>query len=465
MALASRWLLSGSALVVASTACGETEPSSDAGTSSGSGSEVSSNDDPADGSTADAGTPEASASSDGTGGAGTSGASTTAADSTAADSTEDGSSGGGVTDADLLALQAFADENISGPGSGGWTSPGYVGDSVVLMYDVMPGLDGLMDLHTVYGDVAVVEVAVAMAMEYIEAGTDLDGDGWDDWVTNYAGEGPPDNHAHYEWRAGAGIGTVLRHIHADAELSETFAVEKAAMTAMLETQVWDKWDYPSGTPYTADRGNWNNTNVTEQIGRLGQVAIALHQVTGSAEYGDWIEERGADLIDGSLFGGGVGSLEYDPVNDAYNIRGRTDGTDVVGSLAPGSEDVSHAQDVVAFMTTAYFEGYTFQGTLTPTVMQRLTNTITQVIWPGTTIDVPTWNDAVDGSSTPGNFGRNNGGWARLSCFDEALHSRFVAYVLNRGTYDAGVVAQQGRVWAAAGLARCGQLLLSGRAPD
>lgn len=294
---------------------------------------------------------------------------------------------------------------------------GNAGTDVVEGYNRFPLVDGLVDMYLATGDSRYAQLSVDISLAYLRGGRDMDGDQYLDWHSPYSPQWGNINHWHYEWRAGAAIGRTLGLISSSAELRDRFASEHAEMVAFLEFHLWEKWTYPFQSNNLAGQDNLTFTHSTYFIGRLGMSAIGLHQATGKQKYLDWLNKRGAELVN---------SLLYIPGKDAYNMTAITDGTDGGGRTNIGTIDVGHSSDAVSFLTHAYFEAYDLGNTLTPTVMQRLTNSVTNVMWAGTS-----WTMNVNGSGGSCNCGQanGNGGWARLAAFEPSLLQKYTNWIL------------------------------------
>lgn len=291
------------------------------------------------------------------------------------------------------------------------------GNDVEAGYIRWPAIDGLIDLYIATDDVKYVRLAVDMSIAYARAGAHIDGDGYLDWHSPHVPQWNNINHYHYEWRAAAGIAKTVGLLATREEL-KGFAGQRNELVAFLETHVWDKWDYPGHLSHITDF----SSESTIFIGRIGVIAIGLHQATGKDRYLDYLNTKGVELVDSLI-------AQYNPNKDAYNLTLVTDGSDGTGDAGVGTVDTSHAGDAFSFLTQAYFEGYDLSGKLTTGFMHRLTNTVTEVMWPDAD-----WSYYVNGTGSGGWPPLLNGGFARLAAFDSALQVKYVNWALDPNTF-------------------------------
>ena len=300
-------------------------------------------------------------------------------------------------------------------------------------YNRKPALEGLTDLYKATRNADYVNLAIAMAHEYIDSGTDVTGDGYNDWYSSNRGGY---NDGHYEWRAAAGIAYLLSELY-DLEDSVNFAGEIDKFTQYLEVSVWEKWEPGSPVSHLDHIG----TTATYFIGRLGLTAIALHKITGDDKYLQWLNSSGGDLIR-SL------KNQYNSDLDTYNLTGRTNGDDVAASPTPGTVDIGHAHDAFSFLSFAKTEGYDLGGEYDDVVLSRVMNTLTKVLFVNDRFAAN-----VDGSGGVGvPDSDSNGGVARFAAYDSDMLERYVQYATLESTYASGVISYEARVHTLGGLA-------------
>jgi len=321
---------------------------------------------------------------------------------------------------------AKKDDWISNPKPGGRVS-------AVEGYIRKPAMEGLTDLYKATNNSDYLDLAITLAHEYINTGSDETGDGYLDW---YSDSKNGYDHSHYEWRAAAGIGYLLTEL-SDSKHANQYDNEVAKFTNYLAISVWEKWE-PTGPLANIDN---HSTTATYFIGRLGLTAIALHKTTGADTYLEWLDNQGGELIR-SL------KNQYRPEFDAYNLTGRVNGDDVSQSNTPGTVDTSHAADAFSFLSHAKLEGYDLGGEYDDVVLDRIINTLTNVMFTDTH-----FSENVDGTGGIGTERSNsNGGYARFATFENDLLERYVRYATAESTYASGAISYEARIHTLGSLA-------------
>ncbi|MFT6433768.1 MAG: hypothetical protein ACJAVI_001810 [Candidatus Azotimanducaceae bacterium] len=314
-------------------------------------------------------------------------------------------------------------------------------------YHQFPALYGLAMMYEMTDDVSYLQLGLDISLKHANDGIDIDGDGFLDWEWGHASNYRRLNHDHYEWRTAMGISFIAAQLakNPGARVQPNNALD--TLTRYLDVHVWDKW-----TPQNAPLGRSNNATLgSDSVARLITTAINLYTITADDTYIDYIHDKGQQVVAGM-----EGTYQAD--TESLDLTWRIDGSGGPNYLDIPSQDVSHAQDMVTLLTYAYRSGEDFNGALTDSIMNRLTNTLKNIVYAG---DDFTYR--VDGgkrpydNSPPTSFVINQiSGWTALATFDDTLQDKFVNRALthesitnNRGSR----VSFENRLMLFANLAR------------
>ena len=286
-----------------------------------------------------------------------------------------------VDDLENLVLDQYLDHSA-------WLTN--ISDNAVSMYMTWPHVDGLLTLFEATGNTEYVEYAVEYCNRYLSLGTKIDDDEYLDWWSSW---GPENNfsHAHVEWRAGAALARTMKVVFSNSTL-QAYLTDAVAIRDAVIMHVWEKWT-----------GGYSNkakaTKSGDGMGRFGNIALALYQVTGETQYRDYVINRGTEMKDSLLLND----------QEAYYWNMFFDGDFI--------RDVSHAGDQVNFLVEAYLAGLVFDET----DIERTVNTVKKNLWDGS-LSYPLFAEFVDGSGdvSDHSIGQRQGGWAKLAQFDSEL---------------------------------------------
>lgn len=108
-------------------------------------------------------------------------------------------------------------------------------------YNHAPAIAGLVGMFQATGNVAYIHDAIAIARTYIDAGKDVNSDGFKDWYSPWIGGY---NHGHVEWRAAEGIAILVSVLYSDSRLSAERTEAGSGLVSFLEHDVWENGRSP-----------------------------------------------------------------------------------------------------------------------------------------------------------------------------------------------------------------------------
>jgi hypothetical protein len=234
------------------------------------------------------------------------------------------------------------------------------------MYNEYISCDSLVKMYRATGDKSYIDKACQLSNAYIDAGKDLDGDGYKDWTTTAIKQGM--NHDHYEWRAADGVAEVANQIMSDPNLKQQYAGEAQKLTGFIDKDVWQKWNNKVGRC-----GAINKVPSEEHfIARIGKIALNMYNCTHDPKYKNWLDQNVPKL------------------KNAIEKYG-----DITGTINGGSIDNGHSADTADFISECYKSGLYFNK-----------NDMTMLA-----------NDAVKRGLPPG--------WVKLAQFSPTLYQDYM----------------------------------------
>jgi len=290
------------------------------------------------------------------------------------------------------------------------------GDSVT-GYANWPVLEGLSSLYKATGNIEYIEASVQLAMKFIESGTKRDV--YYEWESSWIGEkyghgvyADKHGHGHVEWRAAAGIATLVQTIHSDPILMSKYEAIYVRMLRILESHIWEKTE-AGLMPWNDMLNEAGKHQVTHFIGRVGLVAIPLYQITKKKKYLDWIMVNTKIMKDlffkNKSFPFNCKTNDYNCIPDKKAI------------------DTSHANDTIAFIHLAYKNSFFFSKA----DMVRLSIYVKDVLW-NKDFEIPKFYDYLDGENkiSSKSIGENQGAWSILGTYDLELRKIYLNWLKN-----------------------------------
>ena len=182
-------------------------------------------------------------------------------------------------------------------------------------YHQSGALYGLSNATLLFNDRMFLDTAIAISLEYISNGKDLDSDGYNDWYWGHESEFNRLNHDHYEWRAAMGVAYVAATLLKLDSQTQNDINTLTLFKNYLQKHVWEKWSPPNSP---AGRDNLF-TSGSEYIARLSITAFVLDKLTDDPQYREFLNNRSALLI-------GMLEIGYNSATDSTAIAARFDGT-------------------------------------------------------------------------------------------------------------------------------------------
>ena len=283
-------------------------------------------------------------------------------------------------------------------------------------YHQSGALYGLSIATLLFNDRKFLDTAIALSIDYISKGEDLDSDGYNDWYWGHDNDFHRINQDHYEWKAAMGIAYVATTLVQLETQTQDDVNNLAIIKNYLQRHVWEKWSIPNNP---AGRSNIQ-TSGSEYISRLSVTALALDQMTNDPQYREFLTKRSSLLID-------MLELNYNKSTDSVFLSNRIDGT--TGSATSSALDVAHGNDIVNWLNYAYRIGENLGGRLEEKHLIQLKNTVTNVIY--TTDEFSTYTDGTGAKNS--HLSNNHAGWTFLAAFDENLRERWIRRALTHET--------------------------------
>lgn len=281
-------------------------------------------------------------------------------------------------------------------------------DDSVTGYFNWPALEGLCSLYKATGQIKHIENSLELAFKYIDSGVKRSSRYYE-WPSSWL-EGKY-GHGHTEWRAAAGIATLLHTIYLDPLLISQYQNEYEKLLVFLERDIWDKTELTNLMEYNdmLNKGK-KVSQVTHFIARVGLVAIPLYQITKKEKYHNWITQN-VKIMKDVFF-----------KNPLFPFNCYTNGYNCLPNRK--TIDTSHAGDTIAFIHLAYQNSFFFNRQ----DMENLAKYVLNTLWNHDSEKIKFY-DYLDGQDQISvSMGVNQGAWSILGTYNSNLRSLYIKWL-------------------------------------
>ncbi len=308
---------------------------------------------------------------------------------------------------------------------------------------------GFAKMHAYTSDTKWLQYGVSEVLQYINHGTDMDGDGYKDWTNQSSSTSPYINRYHHEIRGAMGAAFVLAELKRSGA-SVTPSDAEMQIRDFLRFHVWQKWENVTPPPGESNL----STSLAWFVGRAATVAAILAKYEpdpNSNKYATFINSgRFKDLVDSFV-------RNYDSSTDSHMgdwwVTGGRKAPEYVG-------DISHWSDGIHALEMVREQGFNGGGVVTQQFMTRILNRVKNVIWPkgGLTDWANYENGDHDGKVGSGGNLSFGPAWSYLSSLDPTFRDEMITWALygNNGGRGAGTAFKEARLEMIAGLLLAGQ---------